>query len=646
MDSIGDLLHERAPEAVVGRDRALDVLSECLDPNGPVVCYVHGIPGIGKSALLHAFSARLRESDVHVVQVDGRNVEPSESGFLDLLARRLDSEDDTLDDVARHLHDLDRTVVLTVDTYERLRLLDSWLRRTFLPALPRDTRLIVASRYPPSSRWLTRPGWRDLVHPLRLGPLSDDSARELLERMGVAEDRSQRIQEFARGHPLALQLAAATALQTDEPTFGDVGISRVVQELSRHVLEGVDDAGTREALVAASAVRRTTVSLLSAIFPDRDARALHERLASLSFVFSGPDGLVVHDAVREAIAAATQAHDPERYRRYRRAAWNRLRSEVRDAGRSELWRYTADMLYLIENPICREAFFPSGAQDLGVEPASEDDIDDVLSIARRHEGAEAVDLIRYWWRVRSHRFRVVLEPGGDVVGFYVMLPADEAHAAPQDPVTQAWLDHLSGAGPEPEDSLFIRRWLSREDGESPSAVQAACWLDIKRTYMEMRPGLRRVYLTVRELAPYAEAAGELGFEHAADLDRVVDGETYRSAWLDFGPASVDGWLRGLAAAELGVEIEETDLLDHAARELLVGDDRIGLSPREFDVLSFLEQRLGEAVSREELRTTVWQDADVASNVVDSVVYSLRQKMGEEGQRLETVRGFGYRLGRS
>ncbi len=644
-ETVRDRIDRRVPGAVLGRDAELESLLACLEPEGPVVTFVHGIPGIGKSALLEAFAVRAREAGARVVAVDGRSVEPSERGLLAHLAGRLDAGDASLEVLSRHLGELDGTVVLVVDTYERLRLLDTWLRRSFVPALPASARLVVAGRYPPANRWLTRPGWEDLVATLRLGPLSDDAARRLLEAMGVEEDRSRRIRDFAAGHPLALKLAAATAPGEGEPSFGETGISRVVAELSRYVLEGVEDAAIREALVAASVVRRTTVSLLAALFPEREAGSLHEGLAALPFVYRGPDGLVVHDAVREAIAEATRARDPSRHRRYRRAAWEALRSEVGDAGRSELWRYTADMLYLIRNPTVREAFFPSGARELTVEPAGEAEAEDVVAIARRHEGPEAVDLLRYWWRVRPHRFHVVLDADGRVAGFYLMLPADEARAAPQDPVVRGWLEHLEGGGPDPEDTLFIRRWLSREDGEAPSPVQAACWLDIKRTYMEMRPELRRVYLTVRDLDPYAEAAGELGFEPAPELDRVVDDVTYRTARLDFGPASVDGWLRRLAAAELGVE-EEEGLLDHPARELRVGGDRVPLSPREYGVLSVLERRLGEPVSRRDLLERVWGGGrEVASNVVDSVVYGLRRKLGAEADRLETVRGVGYRLRR-
>jgi hypothetical protein len=63
---------------------------------------------------------------------------------------------------------------------------------------------------------------------------------------------------------------------------------------------------------------------------------------------------------QQAIAASVRAVDPSRYQAYRRAAWRKLNEEIQKASQRNLWRYTAELLYLIENPAVREAFFPSG----------------------------------------------------------------------------------------------------------------------------------------------------------------------------------------------------------------------------------------------------------------------------------------------
>jgi len=93
----------------------------------------------------------------------------------------------------------------------------------------------------------------------------------------------------------------------------------------------------------------------------------------------------------------------------------------------------------------------------------------------------------------------------------------------------------------------------RMKARRPSAVQAACWLDVKRKYLEQRPELRRVYLTLRDIAPYGPAATKLEFKVLTEATIEDRGEIYHSAMLDLGPASVDGWLARLVASELGVE---------------------------------------------------------------------------------------------
>jgi len=82
-----------------------------------------------------------------------------------------------------------------------------------------------------------------------------------------------------------------------------------------------------------------------------------------------------------------------------------------------------------------------------------------------------------------------------------------------DPIEQRWSSHLADDPvPDSQRVLFLRRWLSRDEGERPCSVQATCWLDIKRTYMELRPSLRRVYVTLNEVEPYGRVAQTLAFQ--------------------------------------------------------------------------------------------------------------------------------------
>jgi hypothetical protein len=353
----------------------------------------------------------------------------------------------------------------------------------------------------------------------------------------------------------------------------------------------------------------------------------------------------VHEAVRDAIAGFLHGTNPGRYRAYQRAAWRQLRSEARDAAPTELWRYTADMLYLIDNPVVREAFFPSGTQPLAVEPASEGDADAVSSIARRHEGPEAAAQLQRWWAEAPETFSVVRDRDGTVAGFFSLFEGQMLRPAIVcgDPVLEAWArDLYANPLPKGQLALGLRRWLDVEVGEGPCATQAACWLDVKRTYMALRPALRRMYVVVRDVPTYWPVVEKLGFRPLPDSTAVFDGNEYSSVALDFGPGSVDGWLASLVADELG--IEEEPGLDEEARELSVEGKPVQLTPLEYGVFAHLREREGKTISRPELLREVWgTEYTGGSNVVDAAVRSLRRKLGPAAIVVETVRGSGYRL---
>jgi hypothetical protein len=227
---------------------------------------------------------------------------------------------------------------------------------------------------------------------------------------------------MARGHPLALVLAANGVSERPELSLEDAALTRVVDALTRVFLQDVQDPVVRHALEAGSVVRRITGPLLVAMLGEEiNVDELLSSMLDLPFVDVCLDGLVVHEAVRDAIAGFLRGSQPDRYRQYRRAAWRLLQGESRDAPATELWRSTADMLYLIDNPVVREAFFPSGSQPMTVERATVSARESITSIAGRHEGPAAVESLLHWWDVAPEAFSLVLDRDGGASGFFTLL---------------------------------------------------------------------------------------------------------------------------------------------------------------------------------------------------------------------------------
>jgi DNA-binding response OmpR family regulator len=83
-------------------------------------------------------------------------------------------------------------------------------------------------------------------------------------------------------------------------------------------------------------------------------------------------------------------------------------------------------------------------------------------------------------------------------------------------------------------------------------------------------------------------------------------------------------------------------LDPAERRVTVTGVEVTLTAREYALLEYLLRRPGEVVSKTELLDHVWDASlDTAENAVEVYIGYLRRKIGRE--RLETVRGAGYRL---
>lgn len=85
-------------------------------------------------------------------------------------------------------------------------------------------------------------------------------------------------------------------------------------------------------------------------------------------------------------------------------------------------------------------------------------------------------------------------------------------------------------------------------------------------------------------------------------------------------------------------------LDENQHTVFTGTKQLFLTVKEFDLLFLLMKNRGNVLTREYLLETVWElSTDIESRTVDVHIRTLRQKLGDAGNSIETIRGVGYKF---
>lgn len=86
-------------------------------------------------------------------------------------------------------------------------------------------------------------------------------------------------------------------------------------------------------------------------------------------------------------------------------------------------------------------------------------------------------------------------------------------------------------------------------------------------------------------------------------------------------------------------------MDTQKHQVLIDNNSITLTLKEFELLKFLLVNQGLVLTREKLMNSIWGfDYQGESRTVDMHIKSLRQKMESTGHLIKTIRGVGYKLG--
>ena len=617
---VGDRLAAAAASALVGRARERERLGALIDHVDTLVAFVHGPGGIGKSALV---AAVLPDGP----WVDGRHLEPTPAGVLAALAAVLGCEAS----VVRVSEELVAARALVIDSYERLGIVDGWIRNEFLPALPSSLTTVIVGRNPPNSAWRTSPGWRRLIGELVVGPLTDPDAAALLARRAVPAPLADTVLTFARGHPLALELAAEAIVRHPDLRLHGGPPPEVVEELIEVLFDDLDPT-KRRAVEAAAMLRRITEPLLAAAI---DAAGLSDELGidaawrtlrALPVTTVTTNGLELSPVVRDVAAAGVELRDPTLARCVRKRVATVAMGELES---SPGWAATADLLHLVQNPIIRNAFQPPAGQQHPVERARPDDREAVLAIVERHLRRDEADVLARWWSAHPESFVVSRDDDGAVTAFSVVteVAAVSPELVEHDPVmATVAVDLVARPLPPNGRALIARRALAADRGSDPSPRLGSMLVDMKRTYIELRPDLARVYGVSQPGSALGAVMRALGF--GDPLPRPADAGTEVSA-LDFGPGSVDGWLARHVDTETAPDPSEG--AEPSGEEAL---PLSRLSTREREVLA----ALADGLSNRELAERLFISERTANRHLSNIFTKLGVNNRTSAARIAIVAG--------
>jgi DNA-binding response OmpR family regulator len=85
-------------------------------------------------------------------------------------------------------------------------------------------------------------------------------------------------------------------------------------------------------------------------------------------------------------------------------------------------------------------------------------------------------------------------------------------------------------------------------------------------------------------------------------------------------------------------------IDSLSRLVFLDSQSLDLSPKEYELLTFLFENRGNALSRQQILNKVWNyDYFGDLRTVDTHINRLRNKLGNKSSLVQTIRGYGYRF---
>lgn len=571
---LADRLESARRKNFVGRATELELFRQALHDTEPpfAVLYIYGPGGIGKSMLLRQYAQMAREAGHDLLLLDGRNIDPTPTGFCQSIANTLGTEPGAADPLLNGLERFQPGVLL-IDTYETLSPLDFWLRETLLPQLPCTCLVVIAGRNPPEPGWRTAPGWDSLLRAVALRNLRPEESRRYLTARGVPAPDHDWVLGFTHGHPLALSLAGDLSIHDDSGGFRLNDHPQVLRLLLERFAQQTPSPDHRAALEICAQARVVSESLLSRVLQSENAHEIFQWLAGLSFIEHSTEGLFPHDLTREVLDAETRWRNPEVYTRIHKRIHEWIIERLMSTSGQEQHRIFLDLLYLHRNNPLMKPFYDWKSNGTAyAETARSDDFPAMLEMLERHEGADSARIARYWMEHQPRAFTIFRSSGDPHMGFcasLVLTDPNEEELAADPALAPAW-EYIRRHGPlRPGEYLLHHRfWCGRETHQDIAAQQNLIAVTTSTMWISM-PKLAWSFITTAYPEVYRPMFTYINLRYAPEAGFSMSGKPYTIFAHDWRAEPPLAWLDHVAERELDHEIRWEDLETNISPALVV-----------------------------------------------------------------------------
>ena len=152
--------------------------------------------------------------------------------------------------------------------------------------------------------------------------------------------------------------------------------------------------------------------------------------------------------------------------------------------------------------------------------------------------------------------------------------------------------------------------------------------------------------SVKDVPVIMVTAKEAEFDKVKGLEGGADDYITKPFGMMEFVARVKAVLRRSTRQNEDRELHYDELYLNVGRhEVRYREEKVDLTRKEFELLQYLLENKGLVMTRNQILCHVWgYDFDGETRTVDVHVRTLRQKLGEAGNLIETIRGVGYRIG--